>query len=139
MVRVCLRLFEISPVYQVDIFFPIFILKFAVSSIVKLNNICFSCCPENPYEWTIDQVYEWAKDVIKLDDEDAKILRVNKVSGSVLLTLTKEELFKEPYKMSGGSATKLLMAVEKIKSFSGNQSRVSYTYTYTHTLSHTKH
>jgi hypothetical protein len=55
-------------------------------------------------------VYEWAKYVAQLDNEDANILRVNKVTGSALLSLTEEELYKEPYKMPGGPAIRLEIA-----------------------------
>jgi hypothetical protein len=73
-------------------------------------------------------VYEWAKNVVGLDDEDADILRVNKVTGSELLTLTKEELYKEPYKMPGGPAIRLAQAIEKLKILPGNHNKQSILY-----------
>jgi hypothetical protein len=70
---------------------------------------------ENPNDWTIDQVYQWAIDVVGISKKTAQILRDNEVDGSTLLTLTKEELLKEPYKMPGGPATKLASAIKTLK------------------------
>jgi hypothetical protein len=71
----------------------------------------------------IDQMSELAKDLVDLDSEDADILPTNKVQSSEFLVLTEEKLFKQPYKMPGRSATKLLMAIEKIKYLSSNLSK----------------
>jgi len=77
---------------------------------MKLNEICSHT--ENPNDWTIDQVYKWAIDVVKLDQDDASILRNNKVDGPALLTLTEEKLLKI---LPLGSATKLASAIKTLR------------------------
>jgi hypothetical protein len=59
-------------------------------------------------QWTVDEAFEWAKKLT--DGEEAKKLRSQKVDGQV--TLTKEELTKKPYKVLGGPATKLDIAIK---------------------------
>jgi hypothetical protein len=70
--------------------------------------------------WTINQVYEWAKGTAELLHRHADILRQQYVTGSELLTLTEEKLLKEPYKMPGGPATRLALAVLRLKILPGN-------------------
>jgi hypothetical protein len=62
-------------------------------------------------------VYHWAKNI---SEKSAEVLRDNEVAGSTLLTLTKDELLKEPYKMPLGSATKLAGAIKVLKDQTGN-------------------
>jgi len=64
-------------------------------------------------QWSIDEVYGWAK--VQTDEEEANKLRTQKVNGRALLTLTKDDLLKEPYKILGGPASNLAEAIEKLK------------------------
>jgi hypothetical protein len=65
-------------------------------------------------------VYEWAIRTVGLLPQHAEILRQQYVTGSELLTLTEEELYKKPYKMPGGPAIRLAQAIEKLKILPGN-------------------
>jgi hypothetical protein len=86
---------------------------------MRVCELTCSLSTEDPREWTIDQVYQWVTDVVKLDEEDVRILRVNEVDGAVLLALTKDKLTSPLYNMPAGAATKLSMAIEKLKSVVG--------------------
>jgi len=66
-------------------------------------------------DWDIDDVFNWAKEITK-DQEEAEKLRAQKVDGESLLTLTKTDLVNHPYNIVGGPAAKLAIAIEKLKS-----------------------
>jgi hypothetical protein len=61
--------------------------------------------------WTKEEVYQWAKNV-GLDEQDANILKQQKVDGKVLLTLTEEKLLKI---LPFGSATNLASAIKTLR------------------------
>jgi hypothetical protein len=73
---------------------------------------------DNPIVWSVDQVYQWMKD--EVGKNDASILRVNRVNGQQLITLTKEQLLRPPYSISKDNVTKLTQAIEKLKLIAGN-------------------
>jgi len=60
-------------------------------------------------------VANWAQTLPGVDEEDANILRTQKINGAALFELTKEELIAPPYKMAGGAAINLMKAIEKLK------------------------
>ena len=71
-------------------------------------------------EWTVDEVFEWVKQLT--DTEEAKKLKDQKVRGSSLLRLSKDELQAPPYNVLGGSATDLMAALEERKTSGGMNS-----------------
>jgi len=68
--------------------------------------------PVDPKTWTIDQVYQWAVDIVKVEPEDAQKLKTQKITGDVLHGMTREEL--KSYGIPGGPAFKLSEAVRKL-------------------------
>ena len=50
-----------------------------------------------------------------MEERYAKALKDQEVDGRALLTLTKDDLLKEPYKILGGPAANLAQAIEKLK------------------------
>jgi hypothetical protein len=68
-------------------------------------------------QWTVDEVFEWAKTIVA--EKHARILKVQEVDGQVLLALTEEKLVKKPYKILGGPATKLEIAIKALQTPSG--------------------
>jgi hypothetical protein len=75
---------------------------------------------ENPEEWSVDDVYYWAIGKVGVDEEIASVLKSQNVNGKALWTFTEDKLLKEPYKMPGGSAIALALAIEKLKQPPGN-------------------
>jgi len=68
--------------------------------------------PVDPQSWTIDQVYQWAVDIVKLDPEDAQKLKIQKITGKSLHGMTREAL--ERYGIPGGPAFILSEAIRKL-------------------------
>jgi hypothetical protein len=56
----------------------------------------------------------------EVGENNASILRVNRVNGQQLITLTEEQLIGSPYKISKDNVTKLTKAIEKLKLITGN-------------------
>ena len=73
--------------------------------------------PKVVSNWTIAHVIEWAREIV--DEEEAQKLVVQKVDGSALLLLTKEDLVKKPYRIAGGPAANLAAAIEKLRAPTG--------------------
>jgi len=69
-----------------------------------------------PVDWNVDEVYNWALSIKNLLEEDAQKLKVNRVTGESLLTLTETKLVNHPYNIAGGPAASLALAIEKLKS-----------------------
>ena len=46
---------------------------------------------QNPLEWSVDDVVYWATNVVKIDEEDAEKLRSQKIKGTSLQEMTKED------------------------------------------------
>jgi hypothetical protein len=65
-------------------------------------------------------VYEWLKNDVKLDEQQASIFRDRQIKGSMLLTFTKEELVRPPYNLSDDLASKLIKRIEDLRSIAGN-------------------
>jgi hypothetical protein len=65
-----------------------------VSEKIASASVLSVALPEDPNDWTVDDVYLWAIESVGLDTEDASILKNQKVNGKALLTLTEEELQK---------------------------------------------
>lgn len=63
----------------------------------------------DPETWSVEDV-QWAETFV--DREDAVKLRRQKVDGSALLDMTKEEL--KSYGIPGGPATKLVKAIKAL-------------------------
>ena len=63
--------------------------------------------------WDVSRVADYAKSDAGLDDDDAKILRDNKVNGKRLLNLTEDKLRADG--MPRGPATKLAAAIAKLR------------------------
>ena len=71
--------------------------------------------PKVVSDWTIAHVIEWAREIV--DEEEAQKLVVQKVDGSALLLLTKEELRSIGIPL--GPAAKLAAAIEKLRAPTG--------------------
>jgi hypothetical protein len=64
--------------------------------------------------WTIEDVFNWTKDLLGKENEDiGKILKNQRVNGSALLTLTKENL--KSIRIPLGPAANLEKAIEQLK------------------------
>jgi len=68
--------------------------------------------PVDPKSWTIDHVYQWAVDIVKFDPEDAQKLKTQKIRGSSLPGMTREEL--KSYGIPGGPAFDLSEEIRKL-------------------------
>ena len=62
--------------------------------------------------WDVSRVADYAKSDAGLDDDDAAILRANKVNGKSLLNLTKDDLLRAGLMM--GPATILAATIAKL-------------------------
>ena len=71
--------------------------------------------PKVVSDWTIAHVIEWARQIV--DEEEAQKLVVQKVNGSALLLLTKEELRSIGIPL--GPAANLAAAIEKLRAPTG--------------------
>ena len=66
-------------------------------------------------KWTVENVGKWAKIQRGIEEEDLLILRKQRVNGSALLLLTKDDLLHHPYNIPGGPAAILAEAIQKLK------------------------
>ncbi len=68
----------------------------------------------DPRKWSIDDVVRWAQERVGLDEEDAMRLKGQKIHGKSLFGMTEEKF--QLCGIPGGPATKLMMAIEELKS-----------------------
>jgi len=61
--------------------------------------------PADPKPWAIDQVYQWAVNIVKVDPEDAQKLKSQKITGHSLSEMTYEKFVS--YGIPGGPASSL--------------------------------
>jgi hypothetical protein len=83
-----------------------------VSEKIASASVLSVALPEDPNDWTVDDVYLWAIESVGLDTEGASILKNQKVNGKALLTLTEEELQKI---LPLGPATLVATAIKEMK------------------------
>ena len=73
--------------------------------------------PKVVSDWTIADVIEWAKAQRDVIEEDWKKLQENRVNGSALIILTKDDLLKIGIPL--GPAANLAAAIEKLRAPTG--------------------
>jgi len=82
------------------------------ASVAAQPSVTTTELPGDPKSWTIDHVYQWAVDIVKIKPEHAQKLKDEEITGDTLHGMTREEL--KSYGIPGGPALKLSEAVSKL-------------------------
>ncbi|EFA86511.1 hypothetical protein PPL_00306 [Heterostelium album PN500] len=77
----------------------------------------------NCTKWSVDEVAKWASGISPaiFTSDDVQTLKQQRVNGPTLLTLTEQKLLDRPYRLTGGAATELLLAINNLKIFAKTQ------------------
>jgi len=82
------------------------------ASVAAQPSVTTTELPGDPKTWTIDQIYQWAVDIVKIDPEDAQKLKSQKITGHSLSEMTYEKFVS--YGIPGGPASSLVKEIRTL-------------------------